>query len=65
VSGAAEHRTGSSGEETCLGSGVPTHPDPYAAEKTHYAASLVSAADQQIPDDSRVVLEELITETGR
>ena len=34
-------------------------------EKTHYAASLMSAADQQIPDDTRVVLEELITETGR
>jgi len=33
--------------------------------KTHYAASLMSAADQQIPDDTRVVLEELITETGR
>jgi hypothetical protein len=25
----------------------------------------MSAADQQIPDDTRVVLEELITETGR
>ena len=34
-------------------------------EKTHYAASLMSAADQQIPDDTRVVLEDLITETGR
>ena len=34
-------------------------------EKTHYAASVMSAADQQIPDDTRVVLEELITETGR
>jgi hypothetical protein len=34
-------------------------------EKTHYAASLVSAADQQIPDDTRVVLEDLIRETGR
>ena len=33
--------------------------------KTHYAASLMSAADQEIPDDTRVVLEELITETGR
>ena len=33
--------------------------------KTHYAASLMSAADQQIPDDIRVVLEQLITETGR
>ena len=34
--------------------------------KTHYyAASLMSAADQQIPDDTRVLLEELITETGR
>ena len=33
--------------------------------KTHYAASLMSAADQQIPDDTRVVLEEPITETGR
>ena len=33
--------------------------------KTHYAASLMSAADQQIPDDTRVTLEELITETGR
>jgi hypothetical protein len=38
---------------------------PLRGEKTHYAASLVSAADQQIPDDTRVVLEELITETGR
>jgi hypothetical protein len=37
-----------------------------AFEKTHYAASLVSAADQRIPDDDiRVVLEDLITETGR
>jgi len=25
----------------------------------------MSAAGQQIPDDTRVVLEELITETGR
>ena len=33
--------------------------------KTHYAASLTSAADQQIPDDTRVVLEEVITGTGR
>ncbi len=33
--------------------------------KTHYAASLMSAADQQIPDDTRVVLEDLITDTGR
>src|SRR5215213_5013844 len=33
-------------------------------ERTHYAASLVSAADQQVPDDTRVVLEDLITETG-
>jgi hypothetical protein len=33
--------------------------------ETHYAASLMSAADQQIPDDTRVVLEELITEPGR
>ena len=31
--------------------------------KTHYATSLMSAADQQ--NDTRVVLEELITETGR
>ena len=37
----------------------------YRGGKTHYAASLMSAADQQIPDDTRVVLEELITETGR
>jgi hypothetical protein len=34
-------------------------------EKAHYAASLMSAADQQIPDDTRVVLEYPITETGR
>jgi hypothetical protein len=33
--------------------------------KTHYAASLMSAADQQIPDGTRVVLEDLIMETGR
>ena len=33
--------------------------------KTHYSASLMSAADRQIPDDTRVVLEDLITETGR
>ena len=33
-------------------------------EKTHYAASLVSAADQQVRDDTRVVLEDLITEPG-
>ena len=33
--------------------------------KTHHAASLMSAADRQIPDDTRVVLEDLITETGR
>jgi hypothetical protein len=32
--------------------------------KTHYAASLMSAADQQIPDAS-VVLEDSITETRR
>ena len=38
---------------------------PSGGEKTHYAASLMSAVDQQIPDDTRVVLEELITETGR
>ena len=37
----------------------------YRRGKTHYAASLMSAVDQQIPDDTRVVLEELITETGR
>jgi hypothetical protein len=35
------------------------------AERTHCAASLMSAADQQIPDATGVVLEELITETGR
>ncbi len=34
-------------------------------EKTHYAAGLMSAADQQIPGDTRVVLKELIMETGR
>jgi hypothetical protein len=34
-----------------------------AAEKTHYAASLMSAADQQIPDAICVVLEDSITET--
>jgi hypothetical protein len=33
--------------------------------KTHYAASLMSAADQQIPDATRAVLEDPITETGR
>jgi hypothetical protein len=38
---------------------------PLRGEKTHYAASRVSAADQQIPDDIRVGLEDLITETGR
>jgi hypothetical protein len=31
--------------------------------KTHYAASLMSAADRQIPDAIRVVLEDSITET--
>jgi hypothetical protein len=36
-----------------------------AAKRLTYAASLMSAAGQQIPDDTRVVLEELITETGR
>ena len=38
---------------------------PLRGEKTHYATSLMPAADQQIPDDTRVVLEELITEIGR
>ena len=38
---------------------------PLWRRKTHYAASIMSAVDQQIPDDARVVLEELITETGR
>lgn len=57
------------------GSGLPRGLQPLAEyrsgslrkrdEKTHYAASLVSADDQQIPDDTRVVLEYLITETGR
>ena len=44
---------------------VPPAWAPERGEKTHYAASLISAADQQIPGDVRVVLEELITETGR
>jgi len=47
------------------GYAVPRSPEGIRGEKTHYAASLMSAADQQIPDDTRVVLEELITETGR
>jgi hypothetical protein len=49
--------------DKCVESGGPSL--TVIRGKTHYAASLMSAADQQIPDDTRVVLEELITETGR
>jgi hypothetical protein len=53
------------GEEGIESLELVIRPCVYRGEKTHYAASLISAADQEIPGDIRVVLEELITEVGR
>jgi hypothetical protein len=59
------------GSSTAAANDVPqasrakSSPRVASGAKTHYAASLMSAADQPIPDDTRMVLEELITETGR